>query len=546
VQFLITFANKNLKTFVRSRTSNSDVIRYAHVFIILAAIYSSLGSCVMGDRNQKGFVRYEEVDDDYLEKRMLRRSAGWILLWALGVGAVISGDFSGWNFGLGAGGFGGLAIGTVLMATMYVCMVFSIAELTSALPHAGGFYSFTRNAFGPLGGFICGVTDTIEYVITPAVVVFFIGAYMQTLMPNVPVPIWWILYYAVFAFINIRGVELTLKVGLVVTAIAAAILLIFGLSAIVSGRFDGSLLFNIAPEGNNPDWLPFGWAGVFKALPYAMWFYLAIEQLPLAAEEANNTVSDIPKALIWGIVTLLGLSLLVLVLNPGLPIEATADGVTLTGAAAVGISGAPIADGFRVIFGDSLAFRILTIAALTGLVASFHTILYAAGRVMFSLSRAGYYPRWMSIISKWHTPAIAIIISSLIGLACAFLIQFGGTTVGPALLNMAVFGAVISYTMVMVAYIKLKIERPTMNRPYVSPLGIPGAAVGATLSVIALFACFSDPAYRPGVWGVAVFLAAMIAYFLIYSRNKLVVRAPEEEDALVSQAIKEIDHSQTP
>jgi len=122
-------------------------------------------------------------------------------------------------------------------------------------------------AFGPLGGFICGVTDTIEYVITPAVVVYFIGAYMQTLIPAVPVPVWWVVFYALFAFINIRGVELTLKVGLVVTAIATAILLIFGLSAVLSGKFDSSLLFNIPPAVSNPDWLPFGWTGVFKALP---------------------------------------------------------------------------------------------------------------------------------------------------------------------------------------------------------------------------------------------------------------------------------------
>ncbi|WP_254721679.1 amino acid permease [Kovacikia minuta] len=134
--------------------------------------------------NKRGIVQYEDVGDDYLDKRQLRRSAGWVLLWALGVGAVISGDFSGWNLGLAAGGFGGLAIGTFLMAAMYVCMVYSIAELSAALPHAGGFYSFTRSAFGPFGGFICGVTDTIEYVVTPAVVVFFIGSYMNTLLPS--------------------------------------------------------------------------------------------------------------------------------------------------------------------------------------------------------------------------------------------------------------------------------------------------------------------------------------------------------------------------
>jgi ethanolamine permease len=496
--------------------------------------------------NNRGLVRYEDVGDDYLHKRQLRRSAGWVLLWALGVGAVISGDFSGWNFGLAAGGFGGLAIGTFLMAAMYVCMVYSIAELSAALPHAGGFYSFTRNAFGPLGGFICGVTDTIEYVITPAVVVYFIGSYMQTLFPTVPVPVWWVLFYAVFVFINVRGVELTLKVGLVITAIAAAVLLIFGLAAIFSGKFQGDLLFNIPPNTGNPQWLPFGWGGVFKTLPYAIWFYLAIEQLPLAAEEAHDTVRDIPKALIWGIVTLLGLSLLVLVLNPGLPIifDIADNGKvteTLTGAAAVAKTGAPIADGFKAIFGDGMVTKALTVLALTGLIASFHTIIYAYGRVLFSLSRAGYYPRWMSIVSKFHTPAIALILGGLIGLGCAALIQFAGTTVGPALLNMAVFGAVISYTLVMLAYIKLKVSRPDLERPYLSPLGIPGAAVGAFLSIVALFACFSDPAYQPGVWGVTVFLVAMILYFLFYSRNKLVRRAPEEEEALLARAMREIE-----
>ena len=122
-------------------------------------------------RKTRGVARYENVEPEYLEKRTLKRSAGWVLLWALGVGAVISGDYFGWNFGLAAGGFWGLAIATVLMALMYTCMVFSIAELSSALPHAGGFYSFVRNAMGPTWGFICGVTDTIEYVITPAVIV---------------------------------------------------------------------------------------------------------------------------------------------------------------------------------------------------------------------------------------------------------------------------------------------------------------------------------------------------------------------------------------
>ncbi|MFP6887178.1 MAG: amino acid permease, partial [Opitutales bacterium] len=154
---------------------------------------------------KSGLANYENVEPEYLEKRTLKKSAGWILLWALGVGAVISGDYGGWNIGLQGGGFGGLAIATILMAVMYVCMVFSIAELSAALPHAGGFYSFTRNALGPTGGFICGLTDTIEYVITPAVIVFFIGGYLGSIFPDVPKEAWWLGFYLVFVGINILG-----------------------------------------------------------------------------------------------------------------------------------------------------------------------------------------------------------------------------------------------------------------------------------------------------------------------------------------------------
>ncbi|MBA21610.1 MAG: amino acid ABC transporter permease, partial [Planctomycetes bacterium] len=63
-----------------------------------------------------GLASYENVDGDYLEKRSLKKSAGWVLLWAIGAGAVISGDYGGLNIGLKSGGFGGLAIATVLMA----------------------------------------------------------------------------------------------------------------------------------------------------------------------------------------------------------------------------------------------------------------------------------------------------------------------------------------------------------------------------------------------------------------------------------------------
>ncbi len=147
--------------------------------------------------------------------------------------------------------------------------------------------------------------------------------------------------------------------------------------------------------------------------------------------------------------------------------------------------------------------------------------------------RPGYFPRWMSLTGKNHTPYVAIILGAGIGFACAVVIQFAGddSLVGKSLISMAVFGAVISYAMVMLSFIKLRITRPNMPRPYRSPLGIPGAVVGLVLSLIALLATFEDEAARPGVWGVAIFVFLGIVYFFVYSRHHLVAQAPEEEDA---------------
>ncbi len=126
---------------------------------------------------------YESVESEYLDKRKLQKgAAGWILLASLGVSYVISGDYAGWNFGLAAGGFGGMLIATLLMATMYTCMVLSIAELSSSLPTAGGGYSFARRAFGPLGGYITGTAILLEYAIAPAAIAIFIGGYVNTLI----------------------------------------------------------------------------------------------------------------------------------------------------------------------------------------------------------------------------------------------------------------------------------------------------------------------------------------------------------------------------
>ena len=115
----------------------------------------------MADSRSVSGVSYTTAGDGYFEKRRLKRSAGIWGLWGLAVAAVISGDFSGWNFGVAYAGFGGMLIAFAILVVMYYGMIFSIGEMAAAQPHTGGAYSFARSAMGPWGGFVTGLAETI-------------------------------------------------------------------------------------------------------------------------------------------------------------------------------------------------------------------------------------------------------------------------------------------------------------------------------------------------------------------------------------------------
>ena len=508
----------------------------------------------MGDvgREQRkvGSVTYREVGEEYFEQRRLRRHAGVWSLWALGVGAVISGDFYGWNFGLSTAGFGGLVIATIIIAIMYYGLCYSIAEMSPALPHTGGAYSFARSAMGPWGGFLTGLAENMEYVITPAVVVGAMGLLMQSLIVSMfdvtgdpwwnSEPFWWAIFYVIFVGINVIGIEATMRFTVIITVLALGVLAIFYVSALVSGEFDASLWFNIPKDwdaettsqllanGGGP-FLPFGISGIFKALPFAIWFYLAIEEVPLAAEESMDPRRDVPKGTIWGMHTLVITGALILILNSGVG----------GGAGAIGISGTPLFDGFIGIFGEGFAAEILALFGLIGLIASFFTIIYAYGRNTYSLSRAGYFPKFLSVThGQRNTPHVALIAGAVAGYLVALLVWYlsrqGGTAaaqVVAALLYMAVFGAVISYAMQCLSFIMLRVKLPNIERPYRSRWGIPGAAIAGIIALVSLVTMFTNDDYRPGLYGVAAYYVLGVIYFAIAGRHRLVL-SPEEEFAL--------------
>ncbi len=478
-------------------------------------------------RRARQGAEYENVGADYMEHRRLQSgAAGWVLLAGLGVAYVISGDAAGWHFGLGEGGWGGLLIATVLMATMYVAMVFSLAELSSTIPTAGGGYGFARRALGPWGGFMTGTAILIEYAVAPAAIVTFIGGYVDTLV-GVGGPIVYLLCYLIFVGIHLYGVGEAIKLMFAITVIAVVAIAAFVIGMIP--QFDPSNLLDIDPTNaaGASSFLPFGLVGIWAAFPFGIWFFLAIEGVPLAAEETRDPATDMPKGLIAGMATLLLFAVLILVFGPG-------------GAGSAAFTSGKIVDAPSVLplaleeaYGGSNALStFVNIAGLAALIASFFSIIFAYSRQTFALSRAGYLPRLLSLTSGRRTPWVALVVPGVIG----FLLSLTGN--GVILLNIAVFGATISYVLMMLSHIVLRRREPDLERPYRTPGGVVTSGVALVLASLAVIATFIvDVTAAFITLGVYVLF---IAYFAFYSRHHLVAQAPEEEFAAVEKAEAEL------
>ncbi|TCM66778.1 ethanolamine:proton symporter (EAT family) [Acinetobacter calcoaceticus] len=453
--------------------------------------------------------------EEYFAKRQLKKGAvGWLLLVGLGVSYVISGDFAGWNFGLAQGGWGGMFIATVVVAVMYLCMSFSMSEMSTMLPTAGGGYSFARVAFGPLGGYLTGTAILIEYAIAPAAIAVFIGAYCESLF-GVGGWVVYLICYALFMGLHLKGAGEALKIMFVITSIACVALLVFILG--MAPHFNSQNLFDISVSSNTgaSSFLPLGYIGIWAAVPYAIWFFLAVEGVPLAAEEVKDPVRDLPRGMIGSMLILAAFALLILFLGAG-----------AAGADALKSSGAPLVDALIAVYGQNTWLAsFVNFVGLAGLIASFFSIIYAYSRQIFALSRAGYLPKSLSLTNRNKAPTLAIIVPGVIG----FLLSLSGE--GDLLILMAVFGATISYVLMMLSHIKLRLSRPDLPRPYQTPGGIVTSSIALVLAAIAVVAGLM---VNPKVWLItAMIYIGFVLYYVLYSRHHLVKGTPEQEFARI-------------
>lgn len=439
----------------------------------------------------------------------LKQTLGTWQLWGIAVGLVISGEYFGWSYGWASAGTLGFIVTSLFIAAMYTTFIFSFTELTTSIPQAGGPFAYARRAFGPMGGFIAGIATLIEFVFAPPAIALAIGAYLHVQFPGLDPKNAAVGAYIVFMALNIVGVQIAAVFELTVTILAIFELLVF--MGVVSPGFE---LSNFVKGGwSGQDHFSLGsFSGIFAAIPFAIWFFLAIEGVAMAAEEAKNPKRSIPIAYVAGIITLVLLAIGVMVFA-----GASGDWTKLSNI------NDPLPQSMKFIVGNNSNWlHMLVWLGLFGLVASFHGIILGYSRQIFALARAGYLPAALAKVHpRFKTPHRAILAGGVIGIAAIYsdnLIQFAGQTLTANIVTMSVFGAIVMYIISMMSLFKLRRAEPKMERPFKAPLFpvFPAFALGA--AVICLVTMVYYNWQVAAVFAVVVFLAYL--YFLATGQQR--------------------------
>ena len=425
----------------------------------------------------------------------LAPTLGPLMLWGLGVGYVISGEYFGWNLGLPHGGPVGMLIALAVVSVMYVAFVLSYAELACALPRAGGAFVYAGRAPGPRWGLVAGLAQWVEFVFAPPAIAAAIGAYFRTWVPGADPLVLAVLAYLAFTGLNIYGVKQSAAFELGVTVLAVFELLLFA----------GVTLPSFSTEAFLSDPPPLTFQGVFAALPFAIWFYLAIEGVANVAEEARDPQRDIPRGFGSAIFTLVTLAVLTFFAAVG--VDGWKSVVYPAGGTEASDSPLPLALGHVV--GQSHAlYHLLVGVGLFGLIASFHGIILIAGRATLALAREDLLPRRLAkTLPGRKTPAAALVFNLLVGVGALMTGRTG------EIITLSVFGALTMYAIAMVAMLRLRRDEPALERPYRTPGGTALPRIALVLAAGCLVAvAYSAPTLAGVYVGVMVAGAALATW----------------------------------
>ena len=470
----------------------------------------------------------------FLDEHALKKPMRTIHIWSLGVGAVITGEYFGWNGGLGVAGPIGMLIASLFVCVLYMAWVLALSELSVAMPFAGGPLAYGRRAVGPWLGFVMGWSMFLECLfatigtgIATGGCVYFV---LSLLFPQIPkaevTTAAALVTVALFAALQWIGAKQQAKIMEWMTYGAIFALVWFWVACIPGVKVERILTTPLLTNG---------WLGVIKAIPYAIWWLVIVESVALAAEEAHEPHHSIPRGLMLAQITLI-----VLVVLTWFFASAAGNDYKVTG------------NGTKILFPLQWVYRevwqgaqhqphliAFSLFAIFGMVASYNGMLFAVSRQSFAMGRAGYLP---SILGHVHpvrrTPDVSIFVWSCVIAGFVIWGYFNEAAVMIAVLTCNLT-ALIWYVLAMVCLFILRVKEPHMARPYKVPLYpfLPAAVIVMSVFAALVYGWLNEPIV---LWLTLGMYAIGLAYYFGYARSRLASAAPEELAVRVSTVVEAV------
>ena len=391
-----------------------------------------------------------------------------------------------------------LIIASWLIGGIYVLIgANSYAELATMLPKAGGSYNYIKRAFGNYAGFLSGWFDYITNAIPPAFYCIVISEYIIILFPdlaNFSTAIAISLLIA-FVLLHLTGV----KNGSVIQQITSFLKVICFVALVVACFMYSGVQLDPIPKNNTVFQIGLIF-GFFKSLQLIIGTYNGWNSVCFFAEENENPGKNITKSLYSGVLLVIAIYVLInIAFFYVLPIQTVAK------------SSLAAADVANIIFGKNGAI-IVTVISIFSLISILNAFMMIPPRILYGLSRDGFFIEKGTIVNKGGTPIVALLVSSLFSL---FLICIGSFEV---LFSFAAFTSIIVWGLAYFSLIKLRNSEPDLPRPYHS-IWYPWSTIIVIITSLALLIgfIFSDPKSFVIIVGIT---AVSYPLFLVLNRKK--------------------------
>ncbi len=405
------------------------------------------------------------------QRETLERSISFKNYVSIGFGAIIG---IGWVIYAGqwlldggpVGAMLGFAIAGLLLLPIGVCY----AELTSAIPVAGGEVAFTFKAFGSLIAFLTAWALGLSYIAVTPFETIAIGALAEAIVPALATdPLYTVNGYKVsistmipglavglyLTWLNYQGAGSSTRFQKWVMYILLACTVVFTATAFIKGSVS-NLTPMFANEGSFWAVAP---SSIIAVMVVAVWFMGGFDTIPQAAEESGLKMK--PRQL--GIAILVSIIMgavfyVLIILAVGMSVSPEQLDVMLQNKDVM-----PTAEVFRVAFGYEWAMQLVLFAALLGLVSTLNGFYIAASRLLFSLARGGMLPHWFAKVHSTHgTPSNAILFVGGVSLLGPFV---GKAALGP-IVNSSSLSFTTALFLTALSAIRLRQIAPQLDRPY--------------------------------------------------------------------------------